>query len=132
MEYTKGKWEERPMGTIIQIVSKGSSKKYPEMEVYICEVANPSEVANRKDYQEEVDNAHLITSAPAMYEALQRIMMMDTSSALDAMAYTGGDVPKKWLREEAPAIDARANARKEIQAIIRPILAKAEGNDGVH
>ncbi len=49
---------------------------------------------------------------------------IDTTTALDAMAYSGGDVPKKWLREEAPAITARAKAREEIQQLLKP-AAKA-------
>jgi hypothetical protein len=70
-----------------------------------------------------------LAAAAQMYEALKSIMSLDTSGSLAAAAYTGGDIPKKWIREVAPAIDARANARKEIQEIIRPVLAAIDGGE---
>ncbi len=64
------------------------------------------------------------TAAPEMIEALNQIMSLDDSGPLDAMAYSGGDIPKKWLREEAPALEARSKARREVKDIIRKALAK--------
>uniref|UniRef100_A0A6M3LTT0 Uncharacterized protein n=1 Tax=viral metagenome TaxID=1070528 RepID=A0A6M3LTT0_9ZZZZ len=65
-------------------------------------------------------------AASDMYEALRRILSFDDSGCLAAAAYSGGDMPKKWIREVAPAIEARSAARKEMQAIARQAISKAE------
>lgn len=50
-------------------------------------------------------------------------------SSLEAMAYSGGDVPKKWLREEAPVIQARHEESERAKAIARAAIARAEGRE---
>lgn len=116
MNYTKGEWKLDDTGTAIfsndRLIANCGGWQVTQNEP--------------ESLKENKSNAHLIAQAPAMYEALKRIMILDTNSSLDAMAYSGGDIPKKWLREVAPSIDARAKARKEIQAIIKPVLSKLE------
>ena len=61
-----------------------------------------------------------------LLKVCKEIMCLDDSGSLSAMAYSGGDVPKKWMREEAPAIQARADARREIQAMLKPVILKLQ------
>jgi len=120
-DFTKGEWTadngESELWGIFQ-------KEDCQGIAYLCE---PDGTLLRPEEAEA--NAHLIVAAPDMYETLQKIMAMDDSGVLEACAYSGGDISKKWMREVAPALDARSKARKEIQAMIKPILAKAEGKE---
>ena len=66
-------------------------------------------------------------AAPDLLEACKRIdsLAFMASSSLEACAYQG--VPsKKWIREQAPAIDARKKALEECGLIVRAAIAKAE------
>ena len=53
------------------------------------------------------------------------IMFMQAPSPLESCAYQGPP-PKKWMREVAPAIDARYRAVQEAQGIMRAVLARAK------
>jgi len=118
MIYTQEPWEIQNGNTDSYIIAKdGNGKHVTVAQVFQRGIAGC----------ETKGNACLMKAAPKMFEALQRIMALDDSGILEAMAYSGGDIPKKWMREEAPAIDAKSKAIKEIKEIIRPILAKAEG-----
>ena len=63
-----------------------------------------------------------------LVEALEKIMRMHATSPLEACAYQGPP-PKKWLREVAPALEARYNAVREAQNIARAAIEKTGGTD---
>ena len=70
-------------------------------------------------------NAQLIAAAPDLLAALEKIMQMTATSPLEACAYQGAP-PKKWLREVAPALQARYDAVREAQQIARAAIAAAK------
>jgi hypothetical protein len=65
-------------------------------------------------------------AAGDMLAALEAIMQMQATSPLAACA-NQGPPPKKWMREVAPALEARYNAIREAQAIAKPVLDAARG-----
>ena len=69
-----------------------------------------------------------------LVDAGERILSLDDSGSLAACAYQGPP-PKKWAREVAPALDARAATVQKVQAMIkdsviqaRAALAEVEAN----
>ena len=75
-------------------------------------------IANEKAIRLEIQNA-------ALLEALDKILRLQAESPLEACAYQGPP-PKKWLREVAPALEARYKAVREAQAIARAAIALAK------
>lgn len=70
-------------------------------------------------------HTRLMAAAPGLLAALKAIMHMEATSPLEACAYQGPP-PKKWMREVAPALEARYNAVREAQAIAKPAIEAAE------
>jgi hypothetical protein len=121
MEYTKGEWRVSEIGGSVRYI-------VDDKDHIIATVWSASTEKLLSDYKlPSIANAHIMASAPKLYEACKRIMLLDDSGPLEAVAYSGGDIPKKWLREVAPAIEAKSKAIKEVKSIIRPAIAKAEG-----
>jgi hypothetical protein len=63
-----------------------------------------------------------------MYEALKNPPKL--KSLLEEAAYTGGDVPQKWIEERSQYIAGYNQAINDIQQMAKVALAKAEGRDG--
>ena len=59
-----------------------------------------------------------------MYEALKELP--EPKSILAEAAYTGGDVPKKWIAERGQFIDGYNQALKDVKIRQQQALAKAE------
>ena len=59
-----------------------------------------------------------------LVDAGERILSLDDSGSLAACAYQGPP-PKKWAREVAPALDARAATVQKVQAMIKDSVIQA-------
>lgn len=77
--------------------------------------------------QLEVEAGRKVEALEAAFANLERacrqILGMDAPTALDGCAYQGAPT-RKWAREVAPAIDARAKAIRECQSIVRRAFAE--------
>ena len=69
--------------------------------------------------------ANLFEAAPDMYAALKDLPR--PKSILEEAAYTGGDVPKKWMNELGQYINGYNQAIKDCELKFAKALAKAEG-----
>lgn len=72
MKHTKGPWEVCEDDTIRSMDFKGSTQMGDYKGVIICSVAEGHGQRNHAKKEAEA-NAHLIASAPTMYEALKNI-----------------------------------------------------------
>ena len=64
-------------------------------------------------------------AAPELYEALKDLP--EPKSILAEAAYTGGDIPKKWMNDRGHFIDGYNQALKEVAKRREQALAEAEG-----
>ena len=93
----------------------------------ICVNVNTHEAIEWTAHQLNIpfEQARIMRAAPVLLAALEKIMQMTATSPLEACAYQGPP-PKKWLREVAPALQARYNAVREAQKIARAAIAQAQ------
>ncbi|KKL66617.1 hypothetical protein LCGC14_2143220 [marine sediment metagenome] len=122
MEYTKGEWAIM-IGTDGKSLHVTATRYTSDGDLHsvdrICEVVLPS-----TGYRVQAEaNAHLIAAAPAMYEELK--YLPEPKSILAEAAYTGGDVPKKWIAEHGQFCDGYNQALKDIAKHREQALAKA-------
>ncbi|KKK64627.1 hypothetical protein LCGC14_2982280 [marine sediment metagenome] len=64
-------------------------------------------------------------SARDMYEALNKLP--ERIDMLAEAAYTGGDIPKTWIRDRGNYADGYNKALEDVQKLREKALAKAEG-----
>lgn len=134
---TRGEWEakEDNCGDITIMADSpedDSEENIAEIDVYkneaeykanakfICLCANQCQAVNPENPMAVAEKIG------EMVVVFNKIMALDDTGVLEMCAYSGGDVPKKWLKKEMPILDARAKARKEIKDIVRPLLADIE------
>jgi len=94
------------------------------------------EHAKTHEYREvarcEGDNAeahaNLNAAARDMYKALKDLPRK--KSILEEAAYSGGDVPKKWINERGQYIDGYNQAIKDCELRFAKVLTKIEGIGG--
>jgi len=60
-----------------------------------------------------------------MYEALKNLP--ERKNILAEAAYTGGDIPKKWMNDRGHFTDGYNQALKDVEKLREKALAKAEG-----
>ncbi len=106
MEYTKGRWKQGKRHTDTIYMADENTR--------IATCFSPNAEAN----------AHLIVAAPDMYEALKKLP--EPKSLLAEAAYTGGDVPKSWIRDKGYWNDGYNQALKDIARMREQALAKAD------
>lgn len=110
--YTKGEWK----------VGSDSWDTYIGVgNQYLAKMINSGSLTDA----EVIANAHLISAAPLMYETLRDLPR--PKSILEEAAYTGGDVPKKWINDRGQYIEGYNQAIKDFQLRIAKALVKAEG-----
>jgi len=69
----------------------------------------------------------LDAAAPDLYEALKNLPR--PKSILEEAAYTGGDVPKKWINDRGHFNDGYNQALKDVAKLREQALSKMEGKD---
>ena len=70
-------------------------------------------------------NAPLITAAPEFLEA--SVHLPQPKSLLADAAYTGGDLPKKWINDRGHYNDGYNQCLKDVALHFEPAIAKATG-----
>jgi len=73
----------------------------------------------------KLSDAQLDVAAPVMYEALNNLP--EPKSILADAAYTGGDVPKSWIRDRGNFNDGYNQALKDVSKMREQVLAKTKG-----
>jgi len=136
MAYTKGKWK----------VGSFSDKPFARSLLSVYredgEVIIMALTPHFMPFEEAEANAHLIAAAvnacasvnpdnpqavaesiEEMYEALKKLP--SRKSLLEDAAYTGGDVPKKWINDRGHFNDGYNQALKDVAQLREQALAKA-------
>jgi hypothetical protein len=73
-------------------------------------------------------NAALCAAAPDLLEALKTIRCKDKKSLLADFAYAGPEGGKKHIEQMGKYYDGYNKCLQEIQDLIKPVIAQAEGN----
>ena len=81
-------------------------------------------ITTDKNYP-SIEHCPLHKSAPELYEACKNLP--EPKSILVECAYTGGDIPKKWMNDRGHFIDGYNQALKEVRELLGQALTKAEG-----
>lgn len=69
------------------------------------------------------EHAKLISAAPDLLEACTRLP--EPKSLLSEAAYTGGDVPKKWINDRGKYIEGYNRALTDIRKHLEQAVTKA-------